>query len=55
VPELAMMPVLISHEFKAEASRALRDFVNTLDAMILGSTTHTVVRRATCPVLTARG
>ncbi len=29
VPELAMMPVLISHEFKAEASRALRDFVNT--------------------------
>jgi nucleotide-binding universal stress UspA family protein len=27
----------------------------TLGAMILGSTTHTVVRRATCPVLTARG
>lgn len=28
---------------------------STLGALILGSTTHTVVRRATCPVLTARG
>jgi len=27
----------------------------TFGSLILGSTTHTVVRRATCPVLTARG
>ncbi len=45
----------VAQEMKADLIVMGAQGHGTFGSLILGSTTHTVVRRATCPVLTARG